>query len=638
MKISRKMTIMVSFWVVVTISGLVTTVVGVRLIGNYVVKQAQEQVRLDLNSAREIYYQKLKDIQNTVALTSIRDSIKDALSRKAPGILTGRLEEVRKMMRLDILTITDGAGRVVFRSSNPAIAGDSQADDELVSRVLAKRQVVAATEIVSRDKLRREGASLADRAAIKLVYTPKARQSRKSEETSGMMLKAAAPIFNDRGVLIGVLYGGDLINRGYALVDEIRDTVYQDVRYGGRKEGTATIFQGNERVSTNVLDVAGKRAIGTRVSAEVQARVLDKGEDWIGRAFVVNDWCFTAYEPIRNIAGKVIGSLYVGRLERRFVDMQKNATLIFLGITTAGAMLSLLVAYFLANALLKPVRRLVAASHELSRGDFSHRIEPVSNNELGELEKALNFMASCLKDRDDAMREQTQQQMLKSEKLASIGRLAAGVAHQINNPLTGILTYSSVLLKTKAEDDPEREDLEVVVGETMRCREIVKGLLGFSRQTEPQKQAVDINDVIENALCLTKNQALIHNVKVIPELSGQLSQIVVDTSQIQEVFLNIIMNAIDAMPEGGELGVASKRLDDRFIQIRFSDTGGGIPPENLDKLFEPFFTTKDASRGTGLGLAIAYGIIEKHCGKIHMESEPGKGTTCIIDLPVDASE
>jgi len=237
------------------------------------------------------------------------------------------------------------------------------------------------------------------------------------------------------------------------------------------------------------------------------------------------------------------------------------------------------------------------------------------------------------------MKEETQRQLIQSEKLASVGRLAAGVAHQINNPLTGILTYSSLLLRKKPEDDPEREDLQVIVDETMRCREIVKGLLGFSRQAEPQKEAVDINNIIQNSLALTKNQALVNDVKVTTELSGKLPTTVLDGGQIQEVFLNVILNAIDAMPEGGGLRVASDIVDgEQFIQIRFTDTGCGIPPENIDKVFDPFFTTKDASKGTGLGLAVAYGVIEKHGGRIRMDSEFGKGTTCIVDLPVNAQE
>jgi two-component system NtrC family sensor kinase len=200
-----------------------------------------------------------------------------------------------------------------------------------------------------------------------------------------------------------------------------------------------------------------------------------------------------------------------------------------------------------------------------------------------------------------------------------------------------VLTYSSLLLKGKSEDDPDREDLQVIVDETLRCREIVKGLLGFSKQAEPQKEAVDINNIIQTSLALTRSQAMIQDVKVFTTLSDHLPPIVVDGDQIQEVFLNIILNAIDAMPKGGELHVTSTMTDgEHAVQIRFADTGRGIPPENLDKVFDPFFTTKGA-KGTGLGLAVAYGVIDQHRGKITMESKAGKGTTCLIDLPVKTS-
>jgi len=639
MGISLKAKLVVSFLIVIAISGFITTIVGVRLIGSGIVKQAQEKVRMDLNSAREIYSHKLEGIENVISFTAIRGSVRDALSQQDLELLNNRLGEVREKARLDILTVTDRAGRVVFRSHNPEVYGDSQADDEVVSKVLLEKKVFASTQIMSQDELMKEGEDLARRARIRLTHTPKAKPRLQEEETSGMILKAAAPVLDDDGSLIGVLYGGTLINRNYELVDEVKNTVYQDALYKGKSEGTATIFQGNLRISTNVTDRSGARAIGTQVSAEVHERVLGRGEPWVDRAFVVNDWYITAYEPIRNIAGEVIGILYVGMLEQRFADMKNNTILVFLGITMAGAVLSLFIAYFLTTGLVKPIKRLVTASQELSKGNFSYRIDPLSKSEIGELESTFNFMASSLKERDDELRDQTQRQLIQSEKLASVGRLAAGVAHQINNPLTGVLTYSNLLLRKKSEGDPDREDLRVIVGETMRCREIVKGLLEFSRQAEPEKETVDINGIIMNSLSLTKNQALINGVRVTTKLSDQLPDIVVDGGQIQEVFLNIILNTIDAMPEGGELRVASNMADsEQFIQIRFADTGCGISPENLDKVFDPFFTTKDASKGTGLGLAVAYGVIEKHQGKIRMESEIGKGTTCIIDLPVNASE
>jgi two-component system NtrC family sensor kinase len=626
--------LIVSFLLIVTITGTIATIVGVRLIGNGIVQQAQEKVRLDLNSAREIYAHKFCKVEHVVAFTSIRGVIRDALLANDRPVLTEHLQEVQEKAGLDFLTITDASGRVVCRASNPSVYGDNQASDELIQRVLTERRTVAATQIIAREALENESEALADRASIQLIHTPKSRPCRDAEEASGMALKAAVPIFDNDDEFIGILYGGNVLNRDIELVDEIRDTVFQAAQYKGKNEGTATIFQGCYRIATNVVNADGERAIGTLVSAEVHERVLDNGERWVDRAFVVNDWYITAYEPIRNMAGEVIGMLYVGVLEQRFVDMKRNAILIFLTIMLAGAIFSLVVAYFLATDFVKPIKRLVAASHEVSKGNFAYRIAPTFSGELGKLEQTFNFMASALKERDLEMKEHTQRQIFQSEKLASIGRLAAGVAHQLNNPLTGVLTYSSLLLQERDADDPEREDLQIIVDETMRCREIVKNLLGFSKQNEPTKIAADVNGIIQNALSLAQNQSKIQNVEVKTTFHKHLPELTLDATQIQEAILNIVLNAIDAMPEGGTLYVTTRLLEKgQIVELRFTDTGHGIEPRYLGKVFEPFFSTK-GEKGTGLGLAVAYGVVENHRGTIRMESTAGKGTTCIIELPV----
>lgn len=228
MKITLKAELIVSFLVVVTVFGVIATIIGVRLIDSGIVRQAQEKVRLDLNSAREIYNHKLKEIENIISFTSIQACIKDAFSQESMKMPDNRFKlgiclfGVKEKARLDILTIADGTGRVVFRASNPEIYGDSQADDALVSRVLSEKKVFASTQIVSQDELMKAGEDLARRASIQRIHTPKARPRPEDEETSGMVLKAASPILDDHGSLIGVLYGGNLINRSIELVDKIR--------------------------------------------------------------------------------------------------------------------------------------------------------------------------------------------------------------------------------------------------------------------------------------------------------------------------------------------------------------------------------------------------------------------------------
>ncbi|MCX8111082.1 MAG: ATP-binding protein, partial [Syntrophorhabdaceae bacterium] len=231
--------------------------------------------------------------------------------------------------------------------------------------------------------------------------------------------------------------------------------------------------------------------------------------------------------------------------------------------------------------------------------------------------------------------EQAQAQLIKTEKLASIGQLAAGVAHEINNPLGTIMIYAHILQRGLDKDDPRREDIDLIISEANRAKEIVQGLLSFARETKLKPGPTNINDLLEDVLGLVINQSLFHNIKIEKRFHDDLPTIVADETKLKQVFLNIILNAAQAMEGNGRL-IISTTLDKNYIKIRIQDTGPGIPPEIMGNLFSPFFTTKE--KGTGLGLAISYGIIERHMGKIDVETELGKGTAFIIYLPVSASE
>lgn len=231
--------------------------------------------------------------------------------------------------------------------------------------------------------------------------------------------------------------------------------------------------------------------------------------------------------------------------------------------------------------------------------------------------------------------QETHLQLVSSEKMASLGKLAAGIAHEINNPLGGILIYSSLLMEDLPEEDPKRQDLARVVQEAGRCKEIVRSLLEFARQTEPKMEPVDINRAITDGLFFLENQALFHNIRIVKNLGPSLPLATGNAGQLKQVFMNIIINAAEAMHGNGELTIATYPASDRnSILMEFCDTGEGIPEENLSCIFDPFFTTKDVGKGTGLGLATSYGIIEDHGGKILVKSKVGKGTTFTIELPM----
>lgn len=228
----------------------------------------------------------------------------------------------------------------------------------------------------------------------------------------------------------------------------------------------------------------------------------------------------------------------------------------------------------------------------------------------------------------------TQQQLIQSEKLASVGQLAAGVAHELNNPLGGILLYTGLLLENIDHKGQEHDDLKRIAAETERCRRIVRGLLDFSRQTRIEAAIIDLNKIVIDTLALLTQQALFHNIKLARELEPDLPKVFVDVGQMQQVFLNIILNAAEAMNGKGSLMVKTRYdAQQDLIIVIIQDNGPGMSPDVMKKIFDPFFTTKPRGKGTGLGLAIAYGIVKKHRGDILVESTPGQGAKFLIHLP-----
>jgi two-component system NtrC family sensor kinase len=631
--IATKLTL--SFLTIILLSSLIFTFSAIQIFNNRIIDEAQERVRNDLNAAREIYQTRLQQVADAVKFTTVRLFIGDILNGDIRQEYMDELARFKTSENIDILTITDNIGKVVLRVNNPSLMGDDQSQDEIVSEVLRTKRPVLGTTIISADELQRESPALADQAHFVFIDTPKARLRPETEETAGMMLKAAEPIFDDQGNLIGVVYGGSLLNRNFEIVDKVKETVFQNVEYEGKGIGTATIFQDDVRISTNVTDSNGARAIGTRIAEDVYNQVIIEQEPWVGRAYVVNDWYITAYEPIRNINDEVIGILYVGILEKKYADILNQTILVFVSITLAGVMLTTLFAFFISRQISRPIHNLVTASKQLADGNLDAKVELTSKDELGRLSHHFNRMAAALKERDDRLKEFTKRKIMESERLAIVGQLSANVAHELNNPLQGIVTYSSLLLEQEVCDGPARNNLEKIAIQANRCRQIIRGLLDFSRQEKPHKTLTNINDLLRRCVSLLENQAIFHNITIVRNFDESLPMIVVDPSQIERVFMNLLINAAEAMPDGGTLSLTTCfGLNEKFIEIEVKDTGHGISIENMDRIFNPFFTTKDVGHGVGLGLAISYGIVKEHNGEISVESEAGKGSTFIVSLPV----
>jgi two-component system NtrC family sensor kinase len=309
----------------------------------------------------------------------------------------------------------------------------------------------------------------------------------------------------------------------------------------------------------------------------------------------------------------------------------------------------------------RPIKELIQGTQKVARGDLDYRLPVRSGDELGILASSFNKMtedlsgahseltgwAHTLEERvEQKTRElrRAHEHVLQSEKMASIGKLAAVVAHEINNPLSGILTYTKLLQKwlDRGEWDAARREevsslLELIASESCRCGEIVKNLLTFARAAPMHMEWADLKTVVDRVVRLVQHQAKLANIQLQLDWAGEIPPVHCDPATVEQVLLALVMNANDAMPRGGNLWLRMRALPQKGeVQLQVQDDGAGIPPDVLPHLFETFFTTKERGRGVGLGLAISRSIVERYGGRIEVQSELGRGTTFTVTLPIEA--
>ena len=346
MKLATRTQLGILFLVFACFIGVVTALIVNSIVTNQIIFEAQERVKEHLSTAKWVYESKVRDIDKVIRWTSIRHVLKEAIKRKNISPIEDELKGLMVEEGLDFLTLVDRKGAVLFRFHNPRVSGDNLGQDPFIKAALGKKGILG-TQVLSGDGLLIEGKGLAQKAIIPSIPTPKEKPSQKVEETSAMVLKSASPVLDFNGELLGVLTGGVLLNRNYEIVDRIKNIVFKDAIYKGKEIGTATIFLGDLRISTNVKDKQGNRAVGTRAMKEVQEQVLGKGIRWVQRAFVVDDWYIAAYDPIMDVQNKIVGMLYVGMMESKYAFMKERLILLFFLFSMSG----MLFAFAISSAL-----------------------------------------------------------------------------------------------------------------------------------------------------------------------------------------------------------------------------------------------------------------------------------------------
>ena len=633
--LSLQSRIFFSFLILVLVGGIVVLTLGMFLYGKTVLETAQDQVRMDLKSAWMIVNTRVNDTKAVLLLTAKRESIIEDMRQGNVTALKEILEKVRLDNKLDFLSLTDATGRVLVRTRHPYQVGDNISLDEMVSRAL-KKEMVSGSEILFKEDLEKEGQGLSEKAFMLFVDTPLAKPRPTDRETSGMVIKAAIPIINEQDTVMGVLYGGIVVNRNNGMVDQIKSTLYKGEIYKGKERGTATIFQWDVRISTNVKDANGLRAIGTRVSRDVYERVLENGLPYIGRAYVVNAEYIAAYEPIKNILGETIGILYVGTLEQPFIDFRNEVIWLFLAIALVGLLVTLLLGYLLAGSITKPVKQLVGVTRDISQGQFPKEIAIYTQDEIGHLAHAFVQMSKNLEHTMNDLQE------LNKKYLGLLGF----TTHELKQPLGVLRGYVMMLYDEtlgKLTTPVQKEALLEMKNNVNALQEMITKYLQLTKiesgQLLAEKRTINLyNEAIQPVLEGESSHLAIQNMQVVFEQRIALEKLLItaDPALMRIVYSNLITNALKYGRSGGTITLGFKE-DTNHYRFHVKNDGPGIAKEILDDIFGKFvrFEIKELGKqiGTGLGLYNTREIIEKHGGKIWAESEEGTWADFIFTLP-----
>ncbi len=595
--VSVKTRILVSFLlVIVALSASIAT------LGYYVIKKdifgrTERKVLNDLKTARMVYAAEIERIGQGLRLISPDGDI-NALKNKL------NLHYLRFVPALEFEALTS----------------------PIAKSVVTKGQAIGGTRIIAREELQSIGGDVPAAEAIQIKPTPMAKPTERTALEQVMAKEYAVPVSGEDGKLRGVLYGGRIINHDYTLVDRIREMVFGKELYDGKPVGTVTIFQDDVRISTNVLDEDGRRAIGTRVSAQVYEKVVVNGQIWHDKAFVVTDWYKTAYEPIKDIEGHVIGILYVGTLEQPFNDMARQILWLFLASVGAVTMIAVLFSFILAMAISKPLTQVVHASECLASGDWGYRVNTnTSIKEINRMAEAFNAMALGLRDRQESLR-------ISNEKLAAMNKsyvdLIAFVAHE----LKGILA-SAVLNAYSVRDGylgmvnfKQRKALDSVTRNLDYLDATVKKFLNLGRvergELDVHKAKLSLKkDVFDTSINSLKAISFRKQLDISNEISPEL-EVQADTDLMQIVANNLVSNAIKYSPDAGHIRIMARPINGK-VEVEVYNDSTPISPEQQRRLFQKFSRLDTAEtknvKGTGLGLYITKQIIERHGGEIRVE-------------------
>jgi len=634
------------------------------------------KVRSDLAVARGYFGQVLAEVGiGTQALANSHTLHMD-LAAQEPLALQQELAQAQRRLGFDFVNLYALDGQLLSASwqdsaSVSAGAGSPMSPSDLTAD---KRPDTpsAQLQLLSQANLLALAPHLAPRLNIALIPTQGAAPSSRGVEDQALVMLANHAVTDAQGRPLAWLRAGVLLNQNLALIDHINHIVYPEGSLPLGSVGTATLFLDDVRVTTNVRLFQDRRAIGTRVSEAVREAVLVRGQTWLDRAFVVNDWYVSAYEPLHDGDGERVGMLYVGYLETPY-RLTKHLILgLIVGIFALAMVLAAWLSLRWARSIFQPVELMNHTMQQVQDGDTAARVGPLAqHDELGALANHLDQLLLAVDDKTRTLQrwgqeldakvtertralaeshqslKQAQTQLVKSEKLAAIGQLTASVAHEINNPIAVMQGNLDLVRETLGQQAlPVAPELKLMDQQIERMRLIVTQLLQYARPNDyaGYVEAVDVNDALASSLVLVEH--LLNRTHIRVQRQWQASKLVhINRQELQQVLINLMVNAIQVMPEGGELLLRTADQTDAQgqagVRIEVCDTGAGLSQACLERLFSPFYTTKND--GNGLGLWISVGLVERYGGSIRAgnrrdQGEDSPGAVFAVELLCEPSD
>jgi two-component system NtrC family sensor kinase len=620
------------------------------------------KVNTDLSVSHDVFERIKRDYLNALGKTAESFSFRTELSLGNTESIRYQIEQLQQENSFSYIHLIDKNGKLITGDRSAAEFEFSRPSTALEA---AKKGIPSSgVEIFNATDLQRH--ALAERVRLPLIDTPRARPTDKLVEDRGMMIRALYPVIDSESNLLAILDAGVLLNANFTFVDVIRDLVYGPGSLTPGSIGTVTVFLDDVRITTNVPIRPGERALGTRVSNEVRTNVLDQGNTWIARAFVVNDWYISSYEPIIDVDGNRVGMLYAGFLEAPYRQSLINALIVLVLLFFALMGLTALVAVKGAKSIFKPLELMSSVVHATREGEEKRIGKIVSKDEIGSLANEFDVMLDLLNDRKimiqnwaDELEEKveertselklknkelvdtiqvlrkTRQKLVVAEKLAALGELTAGVAHEINNPTAVMLGNLDVIIAEMGSSlEPVQDEIDLVVSQIYRIKDITNNLLQYAR---PDAYAgyiseIDVNKLISETLKLLQHLRSDLDFKIELLLESTL-MIKINQQELQQVLVNLFSNAIQALPrEKGRISIRTNDFQGKGVQIFIQDNGHGMAENIVSKAFNPFYTTRGQGEGTGLGLSISYGLIRRYGGNIEVTSSLNLGTEFIVTL------